>query len=79
VLDSSKNWWKLRNTRGQVGHAPYTILQEVSSDAFSDLGSGRNRGAAGSPPMIPSPPPLPPPIPDSNMLGATRQTPLRGD
>jgi epidermal growth factor receptor kinase substrate 8 len=29
VLDSSKNWWKLRNYKGQVGFAPYTILKAM--------------------------------------------------
>jgi len=27
VLDRNRNWWKLKNSAGQVGHAPYTILQ----------------------------------------------------
>ncbi|XP_036363344.1 epidermal growth factor receptor kinase substrate 8 isoform X2 [Octopus sinensis] len=26
ILDDSRNWWKLKNSKGQVGHAPYTIL-----------------------------------------------------
>ena len=27
VLDDKRNWWKLRNVHGQVGHAPVTILR----------------------------------------------------
>ncbi|RUS73389.1 hypothetical protein EGW08_018849, partial [Elysia chlorotica] len=32
VLDNSRNWWKLRNHKGQVGFAPYTILKAVKTD-----------------------------------------------
>ncbi|XP_055900793.1 epidermal growth factor receptor kinase substrate 8-like protein 1 isoform X3 [Biomphalaria glabrata] len=32
VLDSSKNWWKLRNYKGLIGFAPYTILKQVPAD-----------------------------------------------
>ncbi|CAH1787442.1 unnamed protein product [Owenia fusiformis] len=28
VMDNSRNWWKLRNANGDMGHAPYTILKE---------------------------------------------------
>lgn len=28
VLDDKRNWWKLRNFHGQVGHAPVTILRQ---------------------------------------------------
>lgn len=28
-LDDSRNWYKLRNSKGEVGHAPYTIIQAV--------------------------------------------------
>lgn len=27
VIDDKRNWWKLRNYVGQVGHAPVTILR----------------------------------------------------
>lgn len=27
VLDNSRNWWKVKNYKGDVGHAPYTILK----------------------------------------------------
>ncbi|GFN86749.1 epidermal growth factor receptor kinase substrate 8, partial [Plakobranchus ocellatus] len=36
VLDSSRNWWKLRNHKGQVGFAPYTILKPVKTDPDYD-------------------------------------------
>lgn len=29
VIDSSRNWWKVRNAKGDTGHAPYTILREL--------------------------------------------------
>uniref|UniRef100_A0A0B7BDQ4 SH3 domain-containing protein n=1 Tax=Arion vulgaris TaxID=1028688 RepID=A0A0B7BDQ4_9EUPU len=35
VLDSSKNWWKLRNYKGEVGFAPYTILKAVKSEGYN--------------------------------------------
>jgi hypothetical protein len=31
VLDDSRNWWRLRNIFGDVGHAPNTILQPFIS------------------------------------------------
>ncbi|CAL1535450.1 unnamed protein product [Lymnaea stagnalis] len=37
VLDSSKNWWKLRNFKGQVGFAPYTILKQVHSEPMDNF------------------------------------------
>ena len=30
-MDSSRNWWKVRNYKGESGYCPYTILKEVSS------------------------------------------------
>lgn len=27
VLDDKRNWWRLRNFQGEVGHAPVTILR----------------------------------------------------
>ncbi|XP_048241074.1 epidermal growth factor receptor kinase substrate 8-like isoform X5 [Haliotis rufescens] len=35
VVDSSRKWWKVRNYKGEMGYAPYTILTEVK-----DLGYG---------------------------------------
>ncbi|KAH9491472.1 hypothetical protein Btru_044926 [Bulinus truncatus] len=46
VLDSSKNWWKLRNYKGQVGFAPYTILKQVSADPHPVLDHILNSGPA---------------------------------
>ncbi|XP_076471438.1 epidermal growth factor receptor kinase substrate 8-like protein 1 isoform X2 [Babylonia areolata] len=31
VLDNSRNWWKVRNYKGQSGYCPYTILKEVTN------------------------------------------------
>ncbi|KAI0228914.1 Epidermal growth factor receptor kinase substrate 8 [Lamellibrachia satsuma] len=33
VLDESRNWWKLRNSKGEIGHAPYTILSDLDGEA----------------------------------------------
>ena len=35
VLDDKRNWWKLRNFYGSVGHAPVTILRayEIASSS----------------------------------------------
>uniref|UniRef100_A0A0B7BBK8 SH3 domain-containing protein n=1 Tax=Arion vulgaris TaxID=1028688 RepID=A0A0B7BBK8_9EUPU len=35
VLDNSKNWWKLRNCKDQVGFAPYTILKPMKSESYN--------------------------------------------
>ncbi|KAL8618908.1 hypothetical protein ACOMHN_020327 [Nucella lapillus] len=45
VLDSSRNWWKVRNFKGQSGYCPYTILKEVTADNARDQG-GSESGAA---------------------------------
>lgn len=29
VLDDKRNWWKLRNFYGSIGHAPVTILRPL--------------------------------------------------
>ncbi|KAK7477569.1 hypothetical protein BaRGS_00031174, partial [Batillaria attramentaria] len=42
VLDSSRNWWKVRNYKGETGYCPYTILKEVTGgnvDNGRDLAS----------------------------------------
>lgn len=31
VLDRSRNWWKLKNCKGETGYAPYTILKEYQA------------------------------------------------
>ncbi|KAL3842127.1 hypothetical protein ACJMK2_020176 [Sinanodonta woodiana] len=32
VLDSNRNWWKLKNYKGEVGYAPYTILKAIETN-----------------------------------------------
>ncbi|XP_076114989.1 epidermal growth factor receptor kinase substrate 8-like isoform X14 [Mytilus galloprovincialis] len=32
VLDDSRNWWRLRNYKGDSGYAPYTILRDAGDD-----------------------------------------------
>ena len=28
VIDDSRNWWKTRNSRGEIGHVPHTIVAD---------------------------------------------------
>ncbi|GFR76126.1 epidermal growth factor receptor kinase substrate 8 [Elysia marginata] len=49
VLENSRNWWKLRNHKGQVGYAPYTILKPVKTDL--DYNSDRGLTNGGGVPM----------------------------
>jgi hypothetical protein len=32
ILDDRRNWWRLRNFYGNIGHAPHTILQSFEFD-----------------------------------------------
>ena len=52
VVDDAKQWWKVRNWRGEEGYAPNTILKLVHENASSVASSS----------IVP-PPPLPPPLP----------------
>ena len=47
VLDDKRNWWRLRNFHGQVGHAPVTILRQwdLSSANGGTLGKNHGQGA----------------------------------
>ncbi|KAL3870190.1 hypothetical protein ACJMK2_038271, partial [Sinanodonta woodiana] len=31
VLDSTRNWWRVKNFKGEVGYAPYTYLKAIKS------------------------------------------------
>ena len=42
VLDDKRNWWRLRNFHGQVGHAPVTILRQW------DLSNANGQTSAGN-------------------------------
>ncbi|XP_048237372.1 epidermal growth factor receptor kinase substrate 8-like [Haliotis rufescens] len=78
VVDSSRKWWKVRNYKGEMGYAPYTILTEVKDLGYgTDLGRDRNSGNYNNflPNDQPPAPPVPPPAPD---IGRSRQ-PKRGD
>ncbi|XP_066158274.1 epidermal growth factor receptor kinase substrate 8-like [Euwallacea fornicatus] len=35
ILDSSRKWWKARNSKGQVAHVPNTIVTQYHSSKFS--------------------------------------------
>ena len=50
VIDAAKQWWKVRNWRGEEGYAPNTILKMVHDSV-----------AAAPSILPPPPPPLPPP------------------
>ncbi|XP_071100187.1 epidermal growth factor receptor kinase substrate 8-like isoform X3 [Haliotis cracherodii] len=67
VVDSSRKWWKVRNYKGEMGYAPYTILTEVKDLGYgTDLGRDRNSGNYNNflPNDQPPAPPVPPPAPD---------------
>ena len=54
VVDDSKQWWKVRNWRGDEGYAPNTILKLVQDDNLASSSPDRSG-------VPPPPPPLPPP------------------
>ncbi|XP_046552704.1 epidermal growth factor receptor kinase substrate 8-like isoform X5 [Haliotis rubra] len=67
VVDSSRKWWKVRNYKGEMGYAPYTILSEIKDLGYgTELGRDRNSGNYNSflPKDQPPAPPVPPPAPD---------------
>ncbi|KAK3603216.1 hypothetical protein CHS0354_036146 [Potamilus streckersoni] len=85
VLDSNRNWWKLKNYKGEVGYAPYTILKAIeTNDNERDRDQSRFSGDYNS--YIPNtngghmapPAPIPPPMPfdRKSTAGAPRS---RGD
>ena len=39
VLDDKRNWWRLRNFYGNIGHAPVTILRPFE---FSSMPNGNH-------------------------------------
>ena len=43
ILDSSRNWWKARNSRGQVAYVPNTILDTDVSNI--QIRSSNQRGS----------------------------------
>ncbi|XP_076450323.1 epidermal growth factor receptor kinase substrate 8-like [Babylonia areolata] len=50
VLDNSRNWWKVRNYKGQTGFCPYTILKEVtaSDNGREEVEEGAREASAAS-------------------------------
>ena len=56
VIDDSKQWWKVRNWRGDEGYAPNTLLKLVH-----DNYNAAPPSAASANGVPPPPPPLPPP------------------
>ncbi|XP_060080846.1 epidermal growth factor receptor kinase substrate 8-like isoform X1 [Ylistrum balloti] len=78
VIDSSRNWWKVRNYLGQQGYAPYTIMKEYtpSSNFGADRNDFNNRHSGGFTSSI-APRhniPVPPPMPPDNRMGARRDS-----
>ena len=49
VIDDSRNWWKTRNSRGQIGHVPHTIVAgyEMSSPKSAEWVQRERRGRKG--------------------------------
>ncbi|VDI65856.1 epidermal growth factor receptor kinase substrate 8 [Mytilus galloprovincialis] len=47
VLDDSRNWWRLRNYKGDSGYAPYTILRDAGDDRNDIDRNGGRRGSIG--------------------------------
>ena len=47
VLDDSRNWWRLRNYKGETGYAPYTILRDIGDDRNDVDRNGGHRGSVG--------------------------------
>ncbi|XP_033753107.1 epidermal growth factor receptor kinase substrate 8-like protein 1 [Pecten maximus] len=81
VIDSSRNWWKVRNYMGEQGYAPYTIMKEYtpSSNFGADRNDFNNRHSGDY--NISIAPrhniPVPPPMPPDNRMGARRGESLR--
>ncbi|KAK2190672.1 hypothetical protein NP493_70g01038 [Ridgeia piscesae] len=46
VMDESRNWWKLRNSKGAIGHAPYTILSDLDGEASSTKSASQESRSA---------------------------------
>ncbi|PVD21182.1 hypothetical protein C0Q70_19350 [Pomacea canaliculata] len=57
VLDNSRNWWKVRNYKGEAGFCPYTILKEVGAGGGGD--GGRNAPVILGPSLIQAAPYIP--------------------
>jgi epidermal growth factor receptor kinase substrate 8 len=36
VLDDKRNWWRLRNFNGVIGHAPVTILRPFDLSTINE-------------------------------------------
>ncbi|XP_076261642.1 epidermal growth factor receptor kinase substrate 8-like isoform X2 [Rhynchophorus ferrugineus] len=49
ILDSSRKWWKAKNSKGQVAHVPNTIVTQYHSSNMSPL--HRNQHIEDSPPV----------------------------
>ncbi|XP_030756217.1 epidermal growth factor receptor kinase substrate 8-like isoform X2 [Sitophilus oryzae] len=49
ILDSSRKWWKARNSKGQIAHVPNTIVTQYHSSNVSPL--HRNPHIEDSPPV----------------------------
>ncbi|KAK3588518.1 hypothetical protein CHS0354_022993 [Potamilus streckersoni] len=44
VLNSSRNWWQLKNYKGEVGYAPFTYLKAVETMSADKESQGTNAG-----------------------------------
>ncbi|XP_021338889.1 epidermal growth factor receptor kinase substrate 8-like isoform X3 [Mizuhopecten yessoensis] len=81
VIDSSRNWWKVRNYLGDQGYAPYTIMKEYTPPSnfgadrndFNNRHSGDYNSSIAPRHNIPAPPPMPPDV----RMGARRDSDKR--
>lgn len=44
MLDSSRNWWKVKNAQGQVGYVPYTLLKDIEEEHYDKVSNIRTGG-----------------------------------
>ncbi|WAR03530.1 ES8L2-like protein [Mya arenaria] len=76
VLDKSRNWWKLKNYRGETGYAPYTILKEYQTGDEYDNSQNSGRRLSGDYSSYingSNPPPAPPPMGGSARPGTRNE------
>jgi len=57
VLDDNRQWWKTRNSRGQVAHVPHTIVTAYLPAAEQEREGRENTRSPPAPPPAPAPAP----------------------
>ncbi|CAF3092264.1 unnamed protein product [Rotaria socialis] len=46
IENSSKNWWRARNFRGDIGHVPHNLLEEIDIEQLTPKSAAANTSAA---------------------------------